>query len=140
MKGQETTISVVAGGQLRDELGNVQSFDFEDEYEMLKEGYLGEFSQRFDEVFMGVTGKMEIHLSKAEYFQFRQMIKDRAQRKTPDVQFNITSVVSFPNGQVKTILFPDVKFGNLSHTFPSRKDYAKVSMSFGTSDTVDSDG
>lgn len=139
LKGQEVNILMTAGGELVDSLGNIQSFEFEDELEILKEGYLGEFANRYDEVYMGVNGKFDIHISRKSYFDFRRKIKDRAQRKTPDVQFNISCVVSFPSGETKTVLFADVVFGTLPHSFPGRKDYAKISMAFGTSDSVESD-
>jgi hypothetical protein len=46
------------------------------------------------------------------------------------VIFNITSVLSFPNGDTPSITMPDVNFGAIPHNTPDRADYLSVKLAF----------
>jgi len=130
IRGQETSVLIVRDGALEASLVDVRNFNFAHQLEIQSQGYLGEKSERKDEIYKGVKGSMELHLHNQEFIAFEQAILDRAQRNTPDVIFNITSVLSFPNGQTPTFLFADVKFGEIPHDFPDRAEYVSVKLDF----------
>jgi hypothetical protein len=129
-RGQETQILIVRDGQLEDTLTNIRNFNFEHQLDIQSVGYLGEKSERKDEIVKGVKGDLELHLHSQSWFAFVQAILKRATRETPDVVFNITSVVSFPNGTVFSMTFPDVKFGTIPHTTSERSEYLTVKLEF----------
>lgn len=130
IRGQESTILIVRDGQLEDTLTNIRSFNFEYELEIQSMGYLGEKSERKDEIMKGVKGDLELHLHSQQWFAFTNAILARASRETPDVVFNITSVLSFPNGETPSITLADVKFGAIPHGTSSRDDYVNCKLEF----------
>jgi len=132
IRGQETTVLIVRDGQLEDTLTNVRNFNFEYQLEIQSMGYLGEKSERKDEILKGVKGDLELHLHSQQWFAFVQAILRRASRETPDVVFNITSVLSFPNGETPSITLADVKFGAIPHNTSDRTDYLTVKLEFET--------
>jgi hypothetical protein len=106
------------------------SFNFEAEMETLSQGYLGETTERKDDIFKGMRGKMEIHLEAQDYLRFAQEVIYRSQRRTPGVVFNIQSTLNFPNGQRPRVLLEDVFFGPLPVDIGSREDYVTASVDF----------
>jgi hypothetical protein len=126
LKGQDTVISFTGPGGDVSGLDSVLSFEAELDIEILEEGYLGETANRFDDIFNGVSGTVELHLQTTAYFKFTQDVQDRAQRRTPaGGVFNATSTFQFPNGQRARITFEDIFFGPMPLSSPSRKDYVK---------------
>ncbi len=134
IKGQEVAVIIVRDSVLEDTLDAIQNFNVEGEFEIKTAGYLGEKTNRKDEVFNGVKFDMELHLHNQQWFRFLKAIKDRAQRITPDVIVNITSVLSFPNGDTPSILIPDAKFGANPLNISARGDFVKVKLQGEASD------
>lgn len=131
IKGQETQIIISRGGVLEDTLTNIPDFEVVDKFELITKGYLGQKTDLYDEIFKGTTFKLTMHLNKKQWFLFRQAMRDRAQRVTPSVIFNISTVLNFPNGDTKAETLPDVKFGELPSEFPSRDEYIQVTLQGG---------
>ena len=140
IKGQEIQILVVRAGELEDTLTDIQSFNVSVDQALLSVGYLGEKTNRKDYIFNGIKGDMQLHLHKAIWFQFVASQVAKAKRETPDVQFNITGVFFFPNSEVKTMLIPDVAWGEIPHNVNSRGDYLSVRLQFEASDWEVTDG
>lgn len=134
IKGQEVQILIVSAGQLQDTLTDIQNFGLEAELELLSKGYLGEPTERKDEIYKGCKFDFQLHIHAQAWFTFQQQIKDRAMRVTPDVVFNITGVFSFPNGETPTLLIPDVHFGGNPLKIGSRGDYVDLKIEGGASD------
>ena len=130
LRGQETQILIVRDGVLEDTLTNVRNFSFEYMLEIQSTGFLGEKSERKDDILKGVKGSLELHLHSQQWFAFVNGILRRASRETPDVIFNITSVLNFPNGDTPSVTLPDVKFGAIPHNTPERADYLTVKLDF----------
>lgn len=128
IKGQEVSVLITSAGQLQDTLTDIQSFNFEAQLEVKSMGYIGEKTNRKDDIFNGVKFDMELHLHKQDWFNFQQAIINRAKRVTPDLVINITAVASFPNGDTPTVLLPDCKFGAQPLNVTSRGDYVKVKL------------
>lgn len=128
IKGQEVAILITTDGNLEDTLTDIQNFNLEAQFEIKSQGYLGEKTNRKDEIYNGCKFDFELHLHKQDWFGFQKKIKDRAQRNTPDTTFNITGVFSFPNGETPTLLIPDAHFGAQPLNISSRGDYVKVKL------------
>lgn len=136
IKGQEVAVLITRAGVLEDTLTHIMNFNLVLKLEIKEQGYLGDPTDEVDEIFHGIKGDFELHIARAAYFDFAQAIIDRAQRLTPDVVFNITAVLNFPNGEVVTAMAPDVKFGELPMNIGSRGDYVKSKVEFGGSKWV----
>lgn len=108
------------------ELTDIQSFNAELQTEIKSQGYLGEKTNRKDEIFNGVKFDFEMHAHSPDFFDFQAAIIDRAKRTTPDVIFNISGIFSFPSGDVRKLILPDVKFGPMPINVPERGDYVKM--------------
>ena len=125
---------------LETELIDIMNFNAEFMLEQIAQGYLGEKSERHDEIYKGAKGDFELHTHSQDWLTFAQAVKDRAQRNTPDLVINISAVMFYPNGQTPTLLFPDVKFGAMPMNIGSRSDYQKVKMDFVCDDFTTSFG
>lgn len=130
IRGQEVQVLITRAGSLEDSLTEIQNFNFEAEFEIKSQGYLGEKTNRKDDIYNGVKGDMELHLHSQAWFSFLNAVKDRAARVTPDLVINIVAVCNFPDGTTPSVLFPDVKFGAMPVAISSRGDYVKVKMAF----------
>lgn len=130
LRGQETSILIVRGGALEAELVDVRKFSFVSETEIKSTGFLGEKSNRKDMIFNGFKGDFELHVHSDDWLRFTIAVNDIAKRNTPDVQINITSVFSLPNGSTPTVLFPDVSFGPINNDVPDRGEYVTIKLEF----------
>jgi len=114
---------------LQDALTDVQDFNSEAELEIKSQGYLGEKSNRKDEIYNGVKFDLSLHMHTQDPFLFQFNIVQRAKRITPDTLFNISGVFSFPGGDQPVFLYPDAKFGSQPLAVSSRGDYVKLKIS-----------
>jgi|WetSurMetagenome_2_1015567.scaffolds.fasta_scaffold41277_5 hypothetical protein len=130
IKGQEIIINIVADGQLEDELTAVVDENDAADIETIAKGYLGEKTDRHDDILNGYSGNFTLHIQKASWYVFRQKIENRAKRITPDMTFSISKTLQFANGDSPTIIFPDIKFGKIEESAGSRQDYLTIKMSF----------
>lgn len=130
IKGQETELTVILNGQPQRALTAIQSFEMTPMLETTSEGYLGETTERKDEIFKGVSGRFEAHMASGDIFRLEQAIIDRATRRTPGTVVNLKTTLRFPNGDRIRILIPDVKIGSPSTRAGSRADYVSKSIEF----------
>lgn len=129
IKGQETAVTVTGPLGSEDGFKAVQSFEAEFLLNILEEGYLGEVAPRFDEIFMGASGTMDVHLEDPQYLAFVRRVLDRATRRNPGtVQFQIVTSMEFPGGDRVRVVFEDVKFGNLPTRNPGRDEYVSATV------------
>lgn len=128
IKGQETSVLLVRAGVLETEMTDVLSFNVEFQSETKVQGYLGEKSNRTDDIFNQVKFDLELHSHSQDCFPFLKALIDRQKRITPDLKINISSVLSYPNGQTPTILLHDCKFGAVPFNVTSRGDYVKFKL------------
>jgi hypothetical protein len=131
IKGQEVSILITVDGEVQSEITDLQNFGITPQTELIQQGYLGETTDRYDEIFKGAKGDFEMHTHSQDFVTLEKAIIDRARRKTPDVVFNIVATLAFPNGDTPTITLPDVKWGPMANTVPNRADYLKIKMEFG---------
>lgn len=134
IKGQEVEVRIVEGGALLETLTEIQSFDVTGILEILNEGYLGETTNRRDEVYSGFSGSMVLHYSNKDVLKFVRRIIDRARRRTAGVVINIKATLRFPSGDRAQVLLKDCFFGQIPMSFGARNAYGTVNLSFEGSD------
>jgi hypothetical protein len=127
-------LALTRDGVLETELTDVKACEFAPQFEIKTEGYLGEKAPRNDEIYMGVKGSLTLHIHSGDVFDFIQAVKDRAQRHTPDVVFNIAGIFQFPSGEVRTLTVPDLKFGAFPISTNDRGDYTEVKVEYAADD------
>lgn len=130
LSGQEISIRTVRAGQVIDSIDSVSSFNEQVMLELKQDGFLGEFVNRFDEKFNGYGGDFEFHVHNNLWVAWQQSIIDKAQRKTPDVLFNVIRTDFYPNGDTTITTYRDVHWGEMPTAVGSRGDYAKIKASF----------
>jgi len=134
IKGQEVEVIIVEGGQPLNTIRDVRSFDISAQLEILSEGYLGETTDRRDEIYRGFSGSMELNFENPDILDFTRRIVDRARRREPGLVINVKATLQFPSGKRTRVLLKDVFFGEVPMSFGSRSDYGTVSLSFEGSD------
>lgn len=131
IKGQEVTLSFATPDGQAEGLTDIVSFEAELQMEILREGYLGETTDRRDDIFRGVSGRAELHLETQEYLAFTQRVQDRAERRSPAAGvFNATASFQFPNGQRPRITFENIFFDALPVAVSDRGSYVQVTIAF----------
>lgn len=130
VRGQEVSVQVVKDGALLADISDVKSFEVEFQLDVMTEGYIGEFTDRRDDMFKGVTGKIEFHIENSAPFRLVNEIIQRAQRRVPGTQFNVQSTVRLANGQQQRLVINDLYFGSVPFNVASRSDYVTYSLSF----------
>jgi len=111
-------------------VNDVRSFEMAFQTEILREGYLGETTDRRDEIFRGIRGRMELHFENDDVFGLFTSIVNRARRREPGVKVNVKATLNFPNGDRPRIIIPNVFFGEIPIAFGSRSDYGTIGMDF----------
>lgn len=130
IKGQEVSIQTTVNGERQQSINDIQNLEVEFQLELLREGYLGEKTDRRDEVFRGVRGKMDLHFETSDTFKTIVAIIARAQRREPGNTINVQATLRFPNGENTKVVMPDVFFGPIPMTFGSRTEYGKITLDF----------
>jgi len=130
LRGQEVSVQIVRDSALITEITDVKSFEVEFQLEIMSEGYIGEFTDRRDDIFKGITGKIEFHIENGAPFDLVNEIVLRAQRRTPGAQFNVQATVRLANGQRKRLVINDLFFGAVPFNVASRTDYVTYSLTF----------
>jgi hypothetical protein len=130
--GQEVQVLTVVDGQPQDTFTDIRSFEITAQLDILKEGYIGETTDRRDEIFRGVSGRMVLHIEDQSFLDFFASVVNRARRREPGTKINIKATLNFPSGQRPRVLLSDVKFGALPLNFGSRGDYGEINLEFET--------
>jgi hypothetical protein len=129
IKGQEVSVSVVADGE-EQLFTDINGFELMSDTETKEEGYLGETGNRFDEFYKGYSGNFKMHNSTGAVFTFINIIKDRAQRRTPGVVINIKATLAFPNGDRSRVMMNDAFFDAAGIAFAGRDAYGETTFNF----------
>lgn len=134
IKGQEVTIRVTQAGVFLDQLNRITSFDFAAKMELKEEGFLGETTNRYDEIYNGCSFSFEVELNSDAALTWQKAVESKARNITPDVLFSISAILSFPDGTSKALLIPDAHFGEFGTNIASRGDYMKLKVTGGASE------
>jgi hypothetical protein len=123
-------VSIVVNGEVQAQLTEVKSSEFMVNFKTLEAGYLGEKANRYDEIYDGYSGKIDLDNSSPAIFDFIESVKARAQRQEPGTVINIKTTLNFPTGEKKRIVMQDAFFDAMGIGFGSRDAYGTTSLNF----------
>lgn len=132
-KGQDVRVTLTSPAGTVDVINEsgVKSADIAFKMKILDEGYLGEATNRKDDIFEGVSGNIEAHLAKSAYFALVEQVIARAQRRSPaEGVFNMMMSINYGTGQRSRIIVEDVSFGELPVNIGGRDEYVTVRIQF----------
>lgn len=130
IKGQEVEVLLILDGEQQEAITAIRSFEVELMNEIISEGYLGESTDRVDDIFRGVSGTIGLHFEDSRIWTLFVNIINRSKRRTPGSTINIKTTLNFPNGQRPRIIYPNCFFGAIPIGFGSRSDYGEVTLNF----------
>jgi hypothetical protein len=133
LRGEDVSVNLLVDG-VAQVFVNINSFEFQSVTEVKEEGYLGEHSDRYDEIYKGYSGNFKMHNSGGELFTFLTIVKDRAQRRTPGVVINIKATLVFPSGERVRVILKNAFFETSGIATGSRDAYAESTIPFKGSD------
>lgn len=134
LRGQEVSVRIIQGGNLLDQIDSVGSLNENTDLEIKQDGFLGEASDRYDQVLHGHGFDLEFQLTSAQWYRFRLAILDKAARRIPDLVFNVVVAELYANGDNAVTTYPNVSWGAMPKTTPSRADFVKVKVEGKSSD------
>lgn len=130
LKGQEISVRVLQDGQVIRTLDSISSFNDTVALEIKEDGFLGEPTNRFDEILNGFGGDFEAQTTNANFIDLQLAVIERATRRTPGITFNVVRVDLYPNGDSAIFTYVDVRWGEQPTSIGSRGDYVKFKASF----------
>lgn len=120
-------------GRLEGQVTAVKDFTLQLDVATVEQGYLGETSNRFDDVVNGCSGSFGVTAEGPEVLRLVDFISQRAQRRisaAEDIRINVTARFNFPDGRRPRMLIQDLKFDAIPISAPSRTDYVGITFSF----------
>lgn len=130
LKGQEVSIRIIDAGSVVAAIDTVSTFNDGVDLEIKEAGYLGEFTNRFDEVLNGFSGDLETNLTRADSATLDDAIIAKAKRESPALVFNVIRTDFFPNGDSNIYTYEDVHWGQIPTTIGARGDFVKKKYQF----------
>lgn len=134
LTGQNAEVQITENGQLLDTLTAIVSADFTVKIKLLTQGYLGETTERKDDIFMGVGGKMKLHLENKDWGRLLRSIVNRARRRQTNEQINVSWRMTYPTGEVQKFVIGNVFFSDIPVGFSARDAYVEVDLNFEAED------
>jgi hypothetical protein len=132
--GQDVEVLIVNNGTPLTNITAVRSLEATFKFEKKEEGYLGETTDRYDEVYKGIDGKLDFHLENADSLALVGAIRDRARNRRSGIKINVKATFNFPNGSTPRLVFRDIHFGDIPLSFGSRADYGMMSVPWSCDD------
>lgn len=124
---------ILQDGALVDELQAVGSFNDEVKLEIKEDGFLGEPTNRVDQILNGYGGDLEVQVNSPSYLTFVASVEAKGKREAFPI-FNVVQTQLYANGQTAVITYPDVSWGAIPTSVGGRPEYAKVKLPFACSD------
>lgn len=134
IKGQEVSCAMVSSTGLESAVADVKSLEIQFDRDILSEGFIGQTTEQKDDIFNGVSGKIEFHSRDETPLDLIQRINDKTKRRLPGEMFQIVATLAFPNGARRRIVIPDCSFGPIPISTGSREDYVTTTFEFAASD------
>jgi hypothetical protein len=129
VRGQETFVVVVENGVPTDAFGALANIEISFEHTQLREGFLGETSDRTDSIFDAITLSMEFQLQNPADIDILESLVRRAQRRAGGTaSLAISTIYVFPNGEERQLVFRDVAAGTSSISSGARNEYVTASL------------
>lgn len=128
LQGQDVSIRFVKSGTVIGEVTAIGSMNSTVDIEIKQDAFLGEATDRFDNVVHGYSGDAEFQLEGAAWVAMQESVIARADRSEPDLVFNVIETEIHPNGDTVITTFMDVAFGAQAKSVASRGDFVKIKL------------
>lgn len=129
IRGQEVKVWLTKSDVPIQVLTDVRNFELTPKFTKLEEKYLGETSNRYDDMFDGVDFSMELHLEDPNVTEFLKLVQGRAQNRADKTKIAIQAELQFAVGAPKKISLPDCFFENLPLNVGGRSEYVTLKIS-----------
>lgn len=108
------------------------------QFEIIREGYWGEQTDRRDDSYGGSSLEITLHPEDNTVLTLIQLFIDRASRRVAqaDARVDFTFRWNFPNGQRPRVTLVDVKTGPIPVELAERRSLVNVKFSFETETTT----
>jgi hypothetical protein len=137
IKGQEVEVMLVIGGRPYNNITAVRSMEVNFDGEIKQEGYLGESTDRFDSVFKGFKGSIELHIESRDALDMAMALTNVSRRRLANVQVNIRATFNFPNGaRPARLVLVNAVFGAFPFSIGGRSEYGSLKLDFASSEAV----
>jgi len=133
IRGQELEIRLVQDGILLDTLTAIQSFEWNPRFATMEADRLGATTTELDDIYHGVSGRMQMHLESGAYANFLKAARDRA-RRVRNVTFSIVGTYTNPDGTQTRIALPNIFFDESSVSASERAGFVTFSIAFKSED------
>jgi hypothetical protein len=132
LKGQEISVRILQGNPPEPiaSLDSISTFNQETTLKLLEDGFLGEVTNRFDEILDGYGGDFEMHVTNSGWISWEQAVITKATRTDPTITFNVVRVDLFADGSSLIYVYTDVHWAAIPQKVGGRGEYLKVSSSF----------
>jgi hypothetical protein len=132
VKGLECSLSLsTPDGADEEVFEDVLEATLDVDMEILEQGYLGQTSKKFDDIFNGISGNVKTHMETSTIFKLAEKVQDRAERRTPaDGVFSLSFTVNFPSGAKARLTAEDIFFGTIPLKIGKREDYVESELTF----------
>lgn len=132
--GRDVEVLIINGREPVIAVTDIKSAEVTLKLELKSEGYLGQKTNKSDEVYDGVDGKLSIHSGDALVFALLASILDRARRRAPGLKFNVKVTLNYPSGATPRIIIPDVHWGAIPINAAGKNDYVSMDLPFAAED------
>lgn len=135
LKGQETSITIIsATNGVEPSFNDVKSMELQFDREILDEEYLGQLTNKKDDIFKGVSGNVEFHEETSDIMPLIQRMNEVSKRRLPGESIQIVTTLRFPTGATYRIALTNCVFGNIPISIGSRKDFVSFKFEFAAED------
>lgn len=131
--GQDTELLISLDGRPLSTINAISSHEFTAKIVLIEKGYVGELSDRLDEVFKSIAGTFEAHDSDGTVLELVGTIMARAKRRVPPIpKITVKTVITFPEtGRRALITMPDAKFSDIPVTTSGREELGSYRFTYG---------
>jgi hypothetical protein len=132
--GQDCSVTIIQDNQPLTTIDTIKSIEVTVLLDIIKEGFLGQTTDRRDEVYHGVSGKIEAQLSGTDLLLLVESIRRRAKNRRSGTRITTKSTFIFPDGDRAIYVIPDLKFGNIPLGVRGRTEFVEMSLDFEADD------
>lgn len=132
--GQDVIVSTFVGTVPQDAITDIRNFESTFQVEILKDSYLGSFTDRRANVYRGVRGSFEYHFSSAAALSIIAGIVERARNRRSQVRIVTQATLLMPNGDRPMIVFDDQFFEPVPLTIGGRTEFGSVKLDWESDD------
>jgi hypothetical protein len=140
IRGEQVQFRISRAGTLVRTLTAVKSMTFTALVEMVSRGYLGETTERKDEIYKGVSIEATFDVESPDAWDLIAAVRNRAVARRYDnttiITCSFTGLFAGANGVPikRRMTVPDVKSGAMPIAIGSREEYVGQTLTFGASD------